>query len=86
MLKPPPPLRDAISSDPIATRRGGEVLYEWPELLSVYVLADGSVGQFAGCHAWSRREVEAALADRLFPHGPDIDPAAMSDGSAPEAA
>jgi hypothetical protein len=86
MLPPPlPPLREAISGDPIATRRGREVLYEWPELLSVYVLADRSVGQFAGSHAWSRREVEAALAERLFLDGSDIAPAAVSDGGAAEA-
>lgn len=64
-----PSLSDAISGDPIVTRWERRVLYEWPDVLSVFVLADETVGQFAGAHLWSRQEVEDALAERFFIDG-----------------
>lgn len=69
MHTPVPSLRDAISGDPIVTRREREVLYEWPDVLSVVVLADETIGQFGGARFWSREEVEREFTRRFLIEG-----------------
>lgn len=67
MQNQPSSLLATISGEPVITRRDRETLYEWPDVLTVFILADGAVGQFTGAQAWSRREVEEALAQRSSP-------------------
>lgn len=58
-------LSDILSADPETRPTPGGHVLTWPGQLTVVVLDSGEVGQFDRAGDWSRREIEASLADRF---------------------
>ena len=55
----------SLKGEPKVTACDGEKILEWKDKLTVVVLRDGSIGQFASQDGWSRNTVETAVNPHL---------------------